>query len=222
MKYTHPELETVFDTDNGCYNTLIIEEPRFLTRLLTDLVNQLQGHEGEAVMSDRDTPLPFSKNAALLDTFVPFELNRKPLLTLVNNALAKAAALPEYFDQTGALMGDMERWLQALAFRYPCDIVFTNTTPAALIKAAAPEIRTCSEGIAERVLDYMELVETFDRRRLFFTLNMRSYVPDEEMNLFVDTLLDHEYPLIAIESSARPRLPREERTLVDIDLCEIG
>ena len=29
MKFTHPEIVTVLDTDNGCYNTLIIEEQRF-------------------------------------------------------------------------------------------------------------------------------------------------------------------------------------------------
>lgn len=222
MKLVHPELDTVFDTDNRLYNTLVVEEQRFLSRLLADIQGQLQGLEGEAVLSIDDRPMPFSKHAALLDRFVPFELNQKPLLNQIAAALAKAASDPEHFESTASTLSALELWLDALAFGFPCDIVFPSISVAALIKAVSPEIRCETASIAEKVLDYMELVETFDRVRLFLTLNMRSFIPDEEMEPFVATVLSHGYHVIGIESTARPLLTHEHRVIVDADLCEFG
>lgn len=222
MKFAHPEIETVFDTENGWYNALVVESPTFLVRLLGDIHGQLQGLDGAGVLSIGDRPVPMSKHGALLDTFVPFELNRKPLLTQISAALARAAAAPERFEQTAEVLNAAELWLDALAFAFPCDIVFPGLSPAALIKAASPEIRGDAGTLAERVLDYMELVGEFDRPRLFFTLNMRSFVEDAEMALFAETALAHGYHVLAIESVARPLLPREKRVVIDADLCEIG
>ena len=93
---------------------------------------------------------------------------------------------------------------------------------SALLKAASPEIRGEDATIAERVLDYMELIEEFDRQRLFFTLNMRSFVTDEEMEHFASTAISHGHHIIGIESTAHAMLSMEKRIIIDSDLCEIG
>ena len=222
MKYVHPELETVFDTENGFYNTLIVEEPRFLLRLLEDIRRQLEGLEGSAVLSDGNKPVSFARAAALLDSFVGFDLNRKPLLNQIAAALARRATEEAHYLQTAKLLSQAELWLDALAFGFPCDIVFPGISPAALIKAAAPEVRCETASLAERVLDYMELVETFDRPRMFFTFGLRAFIPDGDMTLFIETALSHGYHTIGIESAPRTLLPREKRIVIDADLCEIG
>ena len=56
------------------------------------------------------------------------------------------------------------------------------------------------------------------RRR---TVNMRSYIPDREMELFADTALGRGYSLLMLENREYPRLPQEKRWIVDADLCEI-
>ena len=119
-------------------------------------------------------------------------------------------------------MASVELWLNDLAYDYPCDIVFSNISIPALLKAACPELRGENASIAERVLDYMELIEEFDRRKLFFTLNMRSYVADEEMDRFAHTVVSHGYSVIAIEAHAYPMLSMEKRVVIDSDLCEIS
>ena len=71
-------------------------------------------------------------------------------------------------------------------------------------------------------MDYMELIEEFDRQRLFFTLNMRSFVTDEDMESFSLTAVSHGYHVIGIETSAHPLLSLEKRVIIDSDLCEIS
>lgn len=222
MKYVHPEITTVFDTDNGYYNTLVVEEQRFLLRLVEDIRAQLDGQSGQAVLSVRDKPVSFSHGAALLDTFAAFDMNRKPLLNQIATALSQRAATAEYFEHTSTILGNVELWLDDLAFGFPCDIVFPGISVPALIKAAMPQVRCECTSLAEKVLDFIELVEEFDRSRLFFTLNMRAFVPDDDMVLFADSVISHGYHIIGIECVARALLPTEKRIIIDADLCEIG
>ena len=221
MKYVYPELEAAIDTDNGCYNTLVIENQRLLVRLIGDICRQITGLEGEGVLS-ADQILPMSKYACLLDTFVPFDLNKKTLITKLVNALDRAAQEEERFEDTAGLLRDTENWLNRLSLQFSSDIVFTNVSASAIIKACSPEIRSDKDSLAEQILDFMELIREFDRDRLFITLNLRSFISDEEMELFVNTALAHGFNLLGIECCEHARLSRERRTIVDADLCEIG
>ena len=201
--------------------TLLSLRNNVFNRLLLDIYNQIQGAPGNSVLSIDNAPVSISKYAALIDSFVPFEMNRKPVLNRIITSLTQQASLPEHFEKTASLLANTEMWLDDLAMGFSCDIVFPGLSVPTLIKAAAPEIRSNTDSVAEKMLDLMELTEEFDRLRLFFTVNMRSYVTDEEMSAFVKTVISHGYPVIGIESSAHPYLSDEKRVIIDSDLCEI-
>lgn len=221
MKFVHPEISRVFNTEDAQVNTLVIENQRFMCRLLNELHNQIDGLDGQCVVSEDNVPVPCSKCAEILDTFVPFEINRKPLLTKIAAALERKAASSDYLVQTGKLLTDFSNYMDELAFDFPCDIIFPKIGIGSLIKGAGPELRDDYSSIGEKIIDYMELVRTFDRDKLFFTLNMRSFVADEETEQFMKTAISHGYHVIMIESSDRPRLQTENRLIIDMDLCEI-
>lgn len=67
--------------------TLVIESPTFLYRLLCDIQGQMNGEKGLCVLSEGDQPIPLARGAEVLDVFVPFDVNRKPLLTRITAAL---------------------------------------------------------------------------------------------------------------------------------------
>ena len=77
------------------------------------------------------------------------------------------------------------------------------------------------DSMPEKVIDYMELVRTFDRDKLFITVNMRAFMTDEEAELFLSTVLSYGYHMLMLESSAKPLLKSESRVIIDEDLCEI-
>lgn len=221
MKLTYPEIDRVFDTDVGDMNTLIIENPAFLVRLLTDIQTQIGGGYGEAVVSDKGAILDMSKSVEVLDTFVPFDINKKPLLTKIVSGLEKTAVSPDYYERTMKLMADIEQYLDGLAFGYPCDVVFPRLSVSSLLKGAGPELRDDGDCLGERILDYMELVTVFDRPKLYITLNLRGFMSDADIELFSRTALSHGYKILMIESFAREPFPSENRLIIDKDLCEI-
>ncbi len=221
MKFTHPQIDRIFDTNRGKVNTVVVENQRFLAELLRDITSQLQGFDGQWIVSEDETILPFHHAVELLDVFVPFELNRKPLITKLCAALEKCAISPEVFEKTGEILTSVTEYMDTLAFEFPNDIVFPKVNIGSIIKGASPEFRDDYDSIGEKVIDYFELVHQFDRDKLFITLNLRSFIDDEEMERFMKTVLNHGYHVIMLESSDRTRLSSEYRLVIDEDLCEI-
>ena len=101
MKWTHPELERVFNTESETIPTLVVENQRFFVRILSDICQQADGYGGQSILSRNDAPVDFPKYADIVDSFVPFDVNRKALLTKMVSALEKTAASPEQAAQTG-------------------------------------------------------------------------------------------------------------------------
>lgn len=222
MRFVHPFINERFDLDNGQVHTLVIENPRFFFKLLTDVQVQIDGCDGKAVLSENNSPIPFNRYAELLDTFVPFDINKKTLLTKICIALEKRAVSPELYEKSMKIMTEVENYLHEVAFDLPCDVQFDKLSISSLIKAASPELRDEYTSLAEKVLDYMELVNEFNRKKVFFIVNMRSYIDDEETERFAQTVSSHGYQILMIENVDRKTLRNEKKIIIDNDLCEIG
>ena len=223
MIFAHQELESEFDTENGCYNTLVVEQQDMFTRLLTDFYEQGRGFPGKSMIySSQNTALPFSKSVCVLGSFVPLDLNRKPLLNKIIAAMEKNALSAENYSRTQRVLTDVEMLFEDIRIDLPCDMAFENLSVSALLKAASPVLSDESTSLAERVLELMELICTYEGERLFITVCMRDYVGDEEMQHFAESAISHGYGILALETHERTLLKNECRVIIDKDLCEIA
>ena len=221
MKLVYPDLEYVPDTDGDGIPVLVIEEPRFFRSFLSDLFSQSEGLAGRAVLSINDVPVEMDKYLELLDRFVPFEINRKPLLTRILSALEKTAMDEDHFLATRELLASLEKYVGDLAFSEDCDILCSKIAVSPILRAVGIELQEQYGDPAEKIIDYMELVRRYDREKLFVTVNIRSFFSDKETSGFMKTVRSHGFHLMMLESVERPRLPLENRVVIDRDLCEI-
>lgn len=221
MKWSHPEFERIFDTTSGLVSTLVVENRPLFVRILEDIHHQLDGFNGNSILSENDVPVTFSKCADIIDTFVPFEINKKQILSKIINALEKTATSSENTVKTANILNELQDYLGEISFEYPSDIVFPKLCINGILRSAGVELRNEYQTISEAVIDYMEVVRTFDRDKVFFTVNMRCFVTDEEISSFMSTAISHGYHIIMIESFAYSLLKIEKRTVIDDDLCEI-
>lgn len=221
MTFVYPEISNVFDTDNDSVNTLIIENQNLFAKLLTDLKTQLCAGDGFAVVSDGDMILPTDKNLEVLDCFVPFELSKKALIGKAEKLLEQYAIRDENYEKTMEILSQIERFLIDISFDLSSDITFEKISFTSLIKSSGIRFNEDYDSLAEKIIDYFELVTELERKKLFVTVNLRSYISDCEAQKFLDTVIQHGYNLLMIESSEHTRLNREKRYIVDSSLCEI-
>lgn len=221
MKLVHPQLQTAFDTEQHGVLTLVSENAKFFREFLEDLTAQINGDPGHIILSMQEQPIDAGKYLEILDQFVPFEINRKPLLNKILGVLEKKALNEDFYLPTRKLLADIEKYAEDLAFSENCDIICSKVSVSSLLRFIGIELRDDYEDLAEKILDYMDLVREYDRDKLFLTVNLRSYFSDRETELFTESANLHGFHLLMLENREYPRLPNEFRVVVDEDLCEI-
>ena len=220
MILAHPQINSIIEFSDENVNTLVIENPHFFMQFLQDVQLQIDGEEGAVVISEDNQPLNFAKDVELIDSFLSFQLNRKPLLNRILSVMEKCAVSESFYLQTADILQRISNYVEDMAFSFGCDIVCGKCSAASVIKAVGIELQDDYDNPLERIIDYMELVREFDREKLFVMVNMRSFFADHEMQLFIDTVLAHGLRILLVDGSEKTRLPAEKRLVIDNDLCE--
>jgi len=115
--------------------------------------------------------------------------------------MQKLAMDDEHYYQTSELITLLESYLLDLSVELTGSIEFSKITWENTIKAVGVEFADNYDSFAEKILDYMELVREYDSERMFITLNLRSYISDNEMNKFVNDVVVRGYKLLMLENT---------------------
>lgn len=220
MMLAHPQLDAVFDFSSQKVNTLVIENPSLFMEFLRDVSEQIGGCSGKTVLSQKNTPIDFAKNAEIIDGFISFEISRKVLINKIISRMEAAAISESHFLKNTELMRELEEYVQDLSFDLPCEIFCSKMNIGAVLRSLGIGIADNYDNDLERLLDYMELSRELDREKLFILVNLRSYYTDAEVSKFFSSVIDHEFRVLAVESFSKEILQNEARLTVDGDLCE--
>ncbi len=220
MILCHPQMETIMDFSGTKAQTLVIEAPGFLRTFLQDLYDQIDGMEGELVLSEQDKQLPIGNWVEVMDNFLNFDMNKKHLLNKIIGQMERISGSDAFFLKTADILQRLESYTSELAFSFDCDIVCGQCTVGGLLKGMGVTVRDEYEDPLERLIDYMELVREFERDKLFIYVNLRSFFSDAEVEGFLRTALDHGYHFLLIDAQSHEKISLENRITVDNDLCE--
>ena len=221
MKLVYPALQTAILLSTDCINSVIIEEPGFFYEFVKDLKRQWEGMDGQAVLSGNDETLEISKNMELIIDGINFEINQKTLLNKVLSVLDKTGRSEEYIEKSQRLLAEIERYIYDLSFNFDIELQCDKISIAQILKSAGISIISEYSRLTEVLYSYMQLVREFDRDKVFVFVNLRSFVKEEELQDFADTVLAHEYRVLLLDNHVYPNLTVERRLIVDADLCEI-
>lgn len=221
MKIILPQVDYVFDCGQDKCCSIVLEKQELFYRVLEDLTQQIQGEEGAAVLSEEDKLLSFAKNGEVLSQFVPFDMNKKALLTKITAKLNQLAVTEQFYERTQELLTEWEKYLIELSMELIGNFEFSKISADSLLKAAGLQIDDQYDNLGEELLDYFELVQEYEGRKLFVLVNLRSYMSDDDMEEFMENVLVRGIQLLMLEGAERKVLQSEKRYIVDADLCLI-
>lgn len=221
MKLVYPALESHIEINDNYVNGIVVENPDCYYEMIRELKFQESGEEGRWVLSSQDSPIPINKNIELIVDFIDFDVNKKVLLTKMLGAFEKVAFDEEHLDESHRLLSEIERFIIKLSEGYDIELQCDKITVQQLLKSVGISIILESEKLTELLYSYMQLVREFIADKLFVFVNLRSFVSQRELQLFVDTVIRHGYKMLLFDSRDYPVLKGEKRIIVDEDLCEI-
>lgn len=221
MKMILKGIDQVFDCSTGKVCSVIIENQNMFLDIITDINHQIEGNEGVSVLSENNIVLKMSKYAEQLAQFVPFDLNKKALLNKIMLCMQKIAADEDHLAQVNEVLAAWEKLCIDIEFEIPINVEFTKINIETLIKAAGVMIKDDYDCLTEKLLDYMQLVETFENEKLFIFVNLRSFINDNEMQRFVDSVVMRGYRILLLDGGEHKVLNHEKRYVIDEEMCEI-
>lgn len=219
MKLYIPQIDYLVEFKAKTYQTLVIENPRLLCRILNDIAEQLQGNEGQIVLSKDNKVISIEKNIEMISQFIPFEMNKRSLLTKITNHIQQLAIGDKYYLQTTTLVTEWERLLLNLSMDMIGNLNFTKISVEALIRASGIELDETYDNLGEKLLDYFELVQEYEQRKIFVLVNLRSYMSNSDMLEFFKGIGERQYYILFIESIDYQTLPVEEKHIIDAEQC---
>ena len=181
MMLAHLQLESVIDFSSPEVNTLIIENQDFFRNFLQDIRFQLDGFSGKSVLSEKTYHWTGAKTVSFwiafsLSTWTASHFCAKfHLLWKAPQWQRGTTSKPwQFFPKLNAI------WMTWFSPRIA--MWYADDYPDPL----------------ERLLDYMELVRCYERNKLFIFVNLRSYFPDDSVQRFLQTTIDHQYTLLLV------------------------
>ena len=221
MKLAYPEIESVISFNSGVFPSLVIENPCLFYRFIDDLHRQSCGEDGSAVLSVDDKPIPVPGNMDLISDFFPFEINRKTLLNKILSKMEKQAISQEFYERSMQILGNVENLIYDLAFQNDLELETERLSVSSLLKSAGIQLKEDYPDLAEKLLAYMDLMSDNGLASVFVFVNLRSFLDDAAMELFAESCCRKEHKILLVDNKVYKKLSREERLLIDSDLCEI-
>ena len=199
MMIAYPAADICCEIREDRIRTIVIENQHMLYSLVSDICSQLEGNNGEIVLSENHTPLDMRKAADLITQFVPFTDNQKDLITKLYAALKKKAVNEKMYQYTQEIYRSIGEYIYRLIEdeESELDIVMPEDITG-ILKAFDVRFDDSELTLPERILEYMLSTSEFKGQRLFITVNLRSYLTDRETEDLFQSLLLKKIKLLCI------------------------
>lgn len=221
MRLVHAQIQFDIELLENQVNILIIESPQKFSEVIMEISGQMQGKEGLFVLSERDKILNFSKEAELI--FHPFLLdcNEKRIQQKLYQLLT-AEAEENFFLQTNQINADIVSYLDNLIENVPYALSYDlDGNLAGLLKLYSVRIDDAADSLLEKLLHYLRAAQEFCQIRVFFFVNLKTYLNKEELEQLYEFAFYQKLQLILLENVQRTSMAGEKVCILDKDMCII-
>lgn len=223
MMLAHPMFSKIIDFKNEMINILIIENQKFLTQLIEDIINQTNGENGDFVLSEDFIPLDIQKHLEIIIDFFNLDINNKKVLTAIYNKIKKIAYDDENYIKTENFKTEAFNYIETLINQteYPL-ILDVQFDISGLLKLFDVKIEINSNTFLEKIIDYMSVLYEFLNRKCIVFVNLMSYLDISEIELLYKEIQYKKYNVLFIENSFKTKIGEYENIyIIDEDMCEI-
>jgi CRISPR-associated protein Csn2 len=219
MKLVHPLLPTPMTFEENKINLLVLENPRELRKAVLSLLQQIEGGEGDFVLSEDFAPIALSKYAELITDPFALPLSSKKITGKLNRAACEAGEpYEERFRKIAAEINDLAA---QIGMNMELSVTFTPLEQMdALIDLLKFRIDQEELSFPEQILSFMILYRSFFGTRLFVFYNLKACLDEEELTLLYRSICYEKLHVLLLEDQQRgTRLPEENSLVIDKDLC---
>ena len=221
MKVVNTEVGIELDIEENNIYELIIEHSDSFYKVVGSLVRQVEGVDGDFIVSDNNKALKMDKNAEIMVDYYSFSPNNRKIISKLYSKLEKLAEdfVVEKANINSELVSLMDKLTVSLGYgevEYDLDFKWTD-----MFKLYNVSFLETYESLLEKLTGYIKIITELTDIKILFLVNIKSYLSCEEVEKLYQMVKYYKVNLVLIESVERPWTNQEKRYIIDKDRCFI-
>jgi CRISPR type II-A-associated protein Csn2 len=223
IKLTHYEIDEDIIIPEDKFFTLIVENKKFLLRLLVEIKNQTENNSGDFNLLYNEKAQNFEKSVAMISDFTDIDFNSKSISNLLLKNFGEFLGLGEQAMHLTTLESTILNIAEDFRIKSGLNIEYdTKVNANNIAKICSLKIADYGESLLERLCEYVNLICDLKPLKLFILIFGKEFLEDSEISEFYKHCCDKNVRLLFIEAKdSSCRNPDELRLIIDNDLCTI-
>jgi len=220
IKQPHIDQDIILNKDN--FYNVVIENQINYRQYLQSLKNQLENKDPFLLLYDNDKEKELDKEAFLIDNPLSIQIDEKKMNTLIQKEIA-AEITEDQKEKFEILQHQITEYIESISMDYPLPVSFDlDYSLISLLKSISLQTASDFPSYLEYMVNQIKKISFVLKYNVFFIVNLRDYLSDEEMQSFIKEMNSLEISF-AIISSHLPlaKLPNEFIIQIDKDLAEL-
>ena len=111
MILVHPRIEEQIEFKENVINVLCIENKTMFNEIVSDFLVQINGEDGDFILSEKGKELPIKKTVELVLSPFIMDFNSKKILSSIYGDLKENAYQQDYYANTVKLLSEISGYI---------------------------------------------------------------------------------------------------------------
>jgi CRISPR-associated protein, csn2 family len=201
--------------------TIVIENPLVMSEVIRNISRQVNGEDGEWILSDQDKVFSAEKISIFLDNPLMVNSNEKRISTRLYKELSEQAntlMYEEYTQINSYIVSFLERLLDTVPYHLDMEV---DMDLIGILKLYGVKIESDGVSVLEALLDYLRALSCICNIHVVFILNVKQFLTIEDVQQLYEFCFYEKMHLINLEGQKNYNLEQEKCVIIDKDLCII-
>ena len=220
MNFLFSLIDDPIELKEDAVNVLVIERHTSYYKVAMDLYNQCNKVDSGVVLSKDNKEIDISKKVEFVTSIVPFDINKKSLVSKLISQL-KEQAVNEYYVESCEIVSAIQSYIATVADALTCDVDFDEIDVSQLFKCANIRLSNDSDSLCDMIIDYCRSVVAIEGDKLFIFLGLGNYIDESDYCMFADNMQSNSFKVLMIENAVREFGSEVNTIIIDQDNCVI-
>lgn len=220
MKLAHIALENQIDFKDDKIVFWDIEDTQIYYEFVRELKNQIDGEDGNFVLSNNLKSLKLDSSAEIIAGPFDMAFDSKKIANLIFKRIVKTAVEDEYFIKFQTIEKSIMEYLRNLIIDADLPVEVGPIEIENLIKASSFKTSE-SNSFYDNLVNYVSLLLNLSKPKLLILVDIKRYIKPESFTQFLHFLQYEDINVLFIDCFLRKILNNGARTyFLDKDHCE--
>lgn len=223
MMLVNSELNIKILLEENYINVLVIENRSLFYNLINEIIMQIEGKDGNWVLSEESKILAINKTVSILVDYFRINYNSRSIIAKLYSNLKDLANSSEFFIATNDIKQALIEYIEKLTYdtQLPVDIN-TDFDFQSIFKTFDVRLLDDNLNLVDTLNTYLNISRDLTDNKLTIFVNLFDYLNDEDIIMLYKIISYNKHNVIFLENKfIRKRADNEIVHIIDNDLCEI-